>query len=225
MMEQLPLDLAHRPAHGRADFIAAPANREALAWVEAWPDWPGTALALAGPEGSGKTHLAAIWQRRSDAIELSPASLAEADPDRLIGAAQAVLIDGADRAPERPLLHLYNVLGERRGHLLIVAREPPARWNIALPDLRSRLVASPAATLAAPDQELLGAVLVKLFADRQLKVSRELVEHLVTRLERSFAAIENAVNRLDRAALAERRAVTVPLARRVLGLRDDANPV
>ena len=138
-------------------------------------------------------------------------------PALLAGAAAAVL-DDAERAAEEPLLHLYNVLAERRGHLLIVARDPPARWAIALPDLRSRLVAAPAVALAAPDEALIGALLVKLFADRQLAVGEEVLAYLALHLERSFAAVQRAVALLDATALAEHRPVTVPLARRVLAL-------
>ena len=121
-------------------------------------------------------------------------------------------------APEEPLLHLYNLLAERGGHLLVAAREPPARWPIALADLRSRLVACPAVAVAAPDEALIGALLIKLFADRQLQVGEGVVAYLALQLDRSFAAAQDAVAALDTAALAEHRRVTVPLARRVLGL-------
>jgi chromosomal replication initiation ATPase DnaA len=213
---QLAFDLPHRPALTRADFVAAPANATALRWVERWPDWPATAVALFGPAGAGKTHLAQIWRTRAGALELSPEALAAAAPPELLAGARAVLIDGADRAPEKPLLHLHNMLAERGGHLLLAAREPPSRWDIALADLRSRLVAAPAIGVVAPDEELIATLLVKLFADRRLAVPHEVVSFLVLRLERSFAAAQEAVARLDRAALAERRPVTIPLARTVL---------
>jgi chromosomal replication initiation ATPase DnaA len=220
---QLALDLPHLPALTRADFVAAPANAAALGWIERWPDWPGTAIALFGPAGAGKTHLAQIWRARAGALELSPEALAAAAPPDLLGDARTVLIDEADRAAERPLLHLFNVLAERGGHLLLAAREPPSRWNIGLADLRSRLVAAPAIGVAAPDEALIAMLLVKLFADRHLAAPAELVNFLVLRLERSFAAAQEAVARLDRAALAEQRSVTIPLARQVLfGEAEDA---
>jgi chromosomal replication initiation ATPase DnaA len=128
------------------------------------------------------------------------------------------VVDGAARAAEEPLLHLFNLLAERQGHLLLVARAAPARWAIALPDLRSRLLAAPAVAVAAPDEALIAALLVKLFADRQLPVGEDLVAYLALHLERSFAAAQRAVAALDAAALAEHRRVTVKLARRVLGL-------
>ncbi len=125
-------------------------------------------------------------------------------------------------ADEEALLHLYNLLAERQGHLLLAAREPPARWTIGLADLRSRLLAAPAVAVEAPDDALLGAVLVKLFADRQLRISEEVIAYLLPRIERSFAAAQAIVAALDRAALAGQRAVTVPLARDVLNR--DRNP-
>ncbi len=214
--EQYVLDIPHRAALTRADFIAAPANAAALGWIDRWPDWPAPVLAVHGPAGAGKTHLAQIWRARAAARELVPDMLGNAALPALLGDARAVLIDGADGAPEEPLLHLYNMLAERGGHLLIVAREPPARWNIGLADLRSRLLAAPAIAVAQPDEELIATVLAKLFADRQKQVSADVIGFLVLRLERSFVAAQDAVARLDRAAFAEHRPITVPLARRVL---------
>jgi chromosomal replication initiation ATPase DnaA len=216
---QYVFDLPHRVARGRADFIAAPANEVALRWIERWPDWPAPALALSGPAGAGKSHLAEIWRDRAAARAMAPEALGNAALPDLLDEARAVLIDGADRAAEEPLLHLYNMLAERSGHLLLVAREPPARWNIGLADLRSRLLAIPAIAVAPPDEELIGALLVKLFADRRLPVSRELISFLVLRLERRFTAAQEAVALLDRQALADHRPITVPLARRVLGFQ------
>jgi DnaA regulatory inactivator Hda len=217
MEGQLPLDLGHRPALGRADFLVAPSNAEAVAWLDRWPLWPAPALALYGPKGSGKTHLAHVFAARAGARFIDPAALATERVPTLLGEARAAIVDDAAAAAAEPLLHLYNVLAERQGHLLLAAREPPAHWAIALPDLRSRLLACPAVALSPPDEALIGALLVKLFADRQLAVGDDVVTYLTLRLERSFDAVLQAVATLDQAALAERRRITVPLARRVLG--------
>ena len=216
-MTQLPLDLGHRPALGRADFLVAPSNAEAVAWLDRWPLWPAPALALYGPRGSGKTHLAHVFAARAGARFIDPAALATERVPTLLGEAKAAIVDDAASAAAEPLLHLYNVLAEQQGHLLLAAREPPAHWAIALPDLRSRLLACPAVALSPPDEALTGALLVKLFADRQLAVGDDVVTYLTLRLERSFDAVLQAVATLDQAALAERRRITVPLARRVLG--------
>jgi chromosomal replication initiation ATPase DnaA len=215
-MTQLPLDLPHRPALGRADFLVAPCNAAAIAWLDRWPAWPGPALALYGPAASGKTHLAHVFAARAQACFVDPAMLATDRVPELLGTAAAAIVDEADRAAQEPLLHLYNLLAERRGHLLVVARDAPARWPLTLQDLRSRLSAAPAVAVAAPDEALLGALLIKLFADRQLAVGEEVVAYLALHLDRSFAAAQRAVAVLDAAALAERRRITVPLARRML---------
>lgn len=223
-MTQLPLDLGHRPAQGRADFLVAPCNEAAIAWLDRWPRWPGPALALWGPARSGKTHLAEVWRARSGAILIDRRDLTPARVPQLLGQASAAIVDEADRADEEALLHLYNLLAERQGHLLVVAREPPARWPIALADLRSRLLAAPSVAVAAPDDAVLGAVLVKLFADRQLTISEGVIPYLLVQLERSFAAAEAAVAALDAASLADRRAITVPLARQILNQLRNCDP-
>lgn len=216
MIQQLPLELGHRAALGRDDFLVSESNRDAVAWIDLWPEWPAPGLVVFGPAASGKSHLAEVWRARSDAIRLDPGDLA---PEAVGGlaAAHAVLIEDADRGvDETSLFHLYNVLAERQGALLLTALAPPARWHLQLADLRSRLATLPAVAIAAPDDALMQAVLVKLFADRQLRVDPDLVIYLATRLDRSLAVAAAAVETLDRAALAARRSLTIPFARDTL---------
>ncbi len=224
---QLPLELPLRPAFGREDFLVAPSNEVAVAWIDRWPDWPGPALALYGPPGCGKSHLCQVWRAASGAVEIDAVRLAQAEPPELLGAARACVIDDAEgllgaggeggaRAGAERLLHLFNTVVERGGQLLLASRAAPARWPCGLADLGSRLAAATAVRLEAPDDALMEALLIKLCADRQLAVGEEVLRYLLARMERSFAAARALVAALDRASLAEGRAVTVPLARRVL---------
>ena len=214
---QLILDFAHRPALGKADFLVSDCNRTAVAWVDRWPDWPSPALAVYGPRGSGKTHLAHVWATRSDAIVIRGRDIENRTaPDILDDAPSCVLDNADDVYDEEALLHLYNHVAETGGSMLLIARHPPVKWKIDLPDLSSRVGAAPAVGICPPDDELLGALLVKLFYDRQLKVADDVLVYLLARMERSFAAAGSLVDTLDRLGLAEGRAVTVPLARTVL---------
>ncbi len=223
-MTQLALDLGHRAALGGEDFIVAGPNREAVLWIDRWPDWPGPALAIHGPPGCGKTHLAHVWRARSGARMLEPGAIAGRTPAELLGDGRCAALDAADEAAhdERALLHLYNVAAESGGHLLLPARTPPARWPIDLADLRSRLSAMPSAAVGMPDDALIGALVAKLFADRQLSVGDDVVTFLLARMERSFDSARRIVAALDAAALAGRCNITVPLAGRVLSnVQDD----
>ena len=215
-MVQLVIAWPHVAARGRSDFLVSDCNRAALGWVERWPDWPGHALVVHGPPGSGKSHLAHVWRERSGARLVGPAELTAGSAPEIAAGGRPVAVDDADQVPERDLLHLYNWCGERGLCLLILARLSPAAWPIGLLDLASRLRAAQIVGIAPPDDALLGAVLVKHFADRQLRVAPGLVAYLVRRMERSFAAAASLAARLDEAALASRAAVNIPLARRIL---------
>ncbi|HTH16351.1 MAG TPA: DnaA/Hda family protein, partial [Magnetospirillum sp.] len=217
---QLALDLGHRPALGRDDFLVAPCNAEAVAWLERWPDWPSHALAVFGPPGSGKSHLLAAFALHHGegqvATVAAPELTAEMVPD-LLARAQVVVVEDLDRlADETALFHLWNLAKETGRWLLLAGRAAPARLKVRLPDLRSRLSATPAVGIGTPDESLLAALLVKQFADRQLRVGEDVVAYILSRMDRSFAAARNVVEALDQASLAERRAITVPLARAVL---------
>ncbi len=202
---------------GAADFLVAPCNRDAVALLDRWPAWPGPALVVHGPDGCGKTHLTHVWRAQSGAAAISRDALTpDAVPD-LLGSARAAVVEDADRGTdERALLHLHNVLAEDGGHLLLTARRPPAEWGVALPDLASRLGAAMSVAVGAPDDALIGAVLVKHFADRQLAVDPAVVTYLQARMERSFASARTLTAALDAAALAAKRRITVKLARDVL---------
>lgn len=217
---QLTFDLAlPPPTYARDDFVVAEGNREALAWLDRWPDWPAPVLALSGPPGSGKTHLARIWAARVNATLLEGNSLegkSVADLTALSQASPAVVIERAERAPERALFHLYNLMRERHGHLLLVSEAPPAHWRITLPDLASRLRAAPAVAVAPPDDDLLGSIILKQLADRQLHAGAGVVHYLVSRMERSGEAARHVVAALDRRALAEGREIDRRLAADVL---------
>ena len=216
MTEQLPLDLALPPRFGRDDLLVSPANAEAVAAVDRWPDWPDPVLILVGPEGAGKSHVASIWAAEARARPCSAADLRRLDATEWSG--RPVLLEDADRLAgvEMPLFHLINLVRAERSSLLITARRGPGAWGLATPDLLSRLRLAPAVALGAPDDALMRAVLVKLLADRQLVVDEAVVNYLATRLGRSLGDARAAVDGLDRAGLALHRRVTRPVAAKVL---------
>ncbi len=214
---QLNLALGHRESFDRADFLCGPSNETALALIDRWTDWPARAIALIGPEGSGKSHLAAVWAKAAGAQVIAAGAIEAASVPEALSAG-AVAIEDADRGEldEAALFHLINLAREQSAYVLITARTAPAGWPTKLPDLASRLRALPVVTIDAPDDALLAAVLVKLFADRQLAVDERLIEFLLRRIERSFAAARAAVAELDREAMRLKRPVNRALAADVL---------
>jgi len=214
---QLALDLPHAESFRRDDFLESPANSVALALVDRWPDWPHSSAAIIGPAGSGKSHLAAIWAERAGARIVAASELNVAGVPGALATGALVIEDFTpSRVDEPALFHLLNRACEQGAFLLITARERLDQGPFILADVASRLRALPAVTLAPPDDSLLAAVLVKLFTDRQLAIDEGVVSYLVARIERSLAAAEAVVARLDAAALSRGRSVTRVLASEVL---------
>jgi len=208
---QLALVLDHGESYAREDFLSGPCNEAALRLIDCWPDWPANAIALIGPSGSGKTHLAMIWAEAAGARVIAGRSLTEAELPAAL-ATGALLVEDAAAAEQRPLFHLINLAREEKAFLVMTARTPPSSWPVAIPDLVSRLRAMPVATLTAPDDAMLRAVIVKLAADRQLPLDESAVVYLSTHIERSFAAARAAISTLDNEALRQKRAPTRALA-------------
>lgn len=214
---QLVFDLAHRQALGAEDFLVSRSNDAAVEMIDRWPNWPHPASLVAGPQGSGKSHLANVWRLRSGAGTVTAAMLDDAAVAALEPGA-ALVVEDLDRgiADEKALFHLLNRARESKLSLLLTSRIPPGEQEFRVPDLRSRLRALPIVEVQPPDEALLKAVLVKLFTDRQLAVEPLVIDYLALRMERSMAAASRIVAVVDRLALATHRKLTRPLAAEAL---------
>ncbi len=218
---QLAFKLPHEESLSRDDFLEGPSNAQALALIEHWPDWPSRVMMLAGPEGCGKSHLAAIWAEASGARSMSAHALTpSAVPGALVTGALVLDHLEPSACDERALFHLLNLAREEGAFVLMTGRAPASTFPVELRDLGSRLRAVPAVAMLPPDDGLFSALLVKLCMDRQMSVDDAFISYLATRIERSFAAARRAVDLLDTEALRLRRPVTRALA--VELLRDTA---
>ena len=220
----LPFDPPSKPAP--PTLVVGSCNEAAWQWLGRWPDWPGRVLIVHGPAGCGKTSLAALWGRRARAYQGGAGDVGAIIAQH-VATPESVAIDNADTiagdaAAERDLLHLHNLVVEAGKWLMLTGQTAPARWPIELPDLASRLRAAPSVAVGLPDDALLDALLVKLFAERQLVVDAGIIEFLKRRMERSYAAARDLVARIDTASLSRKQAVTTRLVAAVLS-DDQAN--
>lgn len=222
---QLPFAFELRRSTSREDFIVGASNAAALAFIEAWPEWPAHVCAIWGPSGSGKTHLSQIWKKAANAVELAPSEvtverLAELPPG------SAILVDGAGQFTSgKGLFHLINFTNQSAGWLLLTGEEAPQRWQTEVPDLHSRLTAIGGERLDLPDEALLARVLIKLSHDRQLKFPEALIAYLAPRLERSFGDAERLVALMDYLALEKKRSPSIETAARALRQLYDSGDV
>ena len=219
MARQLTFDLPSVENRTRGDYFVGPSNALAFETLETPDNWPGGKLILTGPAGSGKTHLAHVWAETQNAALVAASDLLHSDPGALAG--RSVVVDDADRVAGQPaletaLFHLHNLILAEGGRLLMTAATPPRDWGLALPDLISRLGATAIARLEPPDDALLSMVLLKLFNDRQLTIAPALLTFLTRRMGRSLAEAATLVDRLDKAALSENRAITRAFAAKIL---------
>ncbi|MEQ9245670.1 MAG: DnaA regulatory inactivator HdaA [Nitratireductor sp.] len=213
---QLPFDLAPGEALSRDDLVVTPANARAAALIENWPSWPAPVVILAGPAGSGKSHLAAIWREEADAAEIACDGIEAAAIEE--AGLRPVLIDNVDSGSidENGLFHLINAARAGGQPMLLTARSFPGAWGVRLPDLLSRLKAAATVEIDEPDDMLLAGVITKLFADRQVDVEPHVVQFLVRRIERSLSSAIRVVDAIDRAALERKTRITRPLAAEVV---------
>ena len=219
MMLQLAFNLPNKPALGRKNFIISNSNRDAVTWIDSWPNWPVACngLNVFGPKSSGKSHLGAVWQSRSKAVSLNNPIVDIMKVPEILRNKKNVIIDGFDESwPGVPILHLYNLIKEREGFLIIISSKPVAQLGVLPADLSSRLSTLPVVEIKQPDDELIKQVMQKLFEDRQVIVPSEVLDYLVIRMERSFEEAFKLVARLDAVALSENNSITVALASRVL---------
>jgi chromosomal replication initiation ATPase DnaA len=213
-MKQLPLELPFRQVAGRADFIVSDCNALAVASIDQWPDWRGScrALNLVGPPGAGKSHLAAIWQLLiGDSHHFVRLEAGHIPPEPAFYVLDN--IDAVDRWDEEALFHFFNRCAADQGGLLLLSQTPVGQMDWQLPDLRSRMRAMNMARIDLPDDDLLYALFDKYFSDRQMLAPPSLLYYLVGRMERSFSAVQNIATALDCRSLAERKPLSISLAR------------
>lgn len=219
---QLALEFDSRAAMSGQDFMVSACNETAVGWLDHWGQWPSPFLVIYGEKGCGKTHLASVFQAATGARSLTELS---DDPYEVFAGHRVVILENAQKIAEetpKALFHLYNYAKENGCSVLLTARTAPKQWQISLADLKSRLGAAAVAAIAPPDEALLSALIVKLFADRQVIIDHDVVDFMVRRLPRSFEAVQFCVETVDKAALAQKRKITVPLVRNTLNAHSRA---
>ena len=224
-IHQLPFNFAHQPFLSKEDFIVSPCNVEAFKMIEMWPDWPAFGLCIYGPEHCGKTHLANIFAQNVSIKTNFPYPIPYLDASgikmdmapKLFEFNKCLIVENlSENINEEALFHLFNWYRNEGGFILFSSHTPPARLNIKLPDLLSRLKMLPAIAIDEPDDELLSALIIKLFSDRQILVSPEVVNYILMNMHRSFDYAHKLVDEIDTISLSYKRAVSIPIVKEAM---------
>ena len=225
MSQQLTIEFDHRPSFGKEDFIVAKCNVEAVSMLDSWPNWPFFAVCLYGPEGCGKTHLANVYANHVSLTSNYPYKIPFVNAKdihmsilhKLFEQHNCLIVENLEELTDfEAMFHLYNLYKNEGGNILFTSKNAPARLNIPLPDLRSRLNAVPAIEIKEPDDELLSALIIKLFSDRQLSVSLDLMNFILSNMERSFSYAPKLVAEIDAVSLAKKRAISIPIVKEAI---------
>jgi len=220
-LKQYTLPLPHVEAMDAEDFMVTESNRLAVDWLQQWPNWAGRFSALKGPVGSGKTHLLKVWQARSNARLITSADLENKRATEIASETKIIAFDDAEGIAGNPiaeenLFHLYNFINEHEGFLLLASRAAPISWDVALPDLRSRLTTFHTISIALPDDHLLAALLIKQFKDRQIAVNEGVINYILINIERSAEAVHTLVSQLDGKSLELKRPISLRMVQDAL---------
>ncbi len=227
---QLPLELPHRPALGKEDFLISPCNKEAVMAIDLWPQWEFFALCIYGSEGCGKTHLANVFSNRVSLLTHYPYKIpnikaSQVKVDNIYDLFQensCLIVEDLDtNVNEEALFHLYNLYRNEGGNILFTSQQAPARLNFKLKDLQSRLNIIPSIEIKDPDDELLSSLLIKLFMDRQINISPEIISYLLKNMQRSFSYARKIVAEIDMISLAQKRAITTQLVKEAMNSLDN----
>ena len=221
LFNQLPFDFDHRPSLDGNDYLVTASNKEAVLWLDKWPSWYSCCCIIYGPSGCGKSHLGNVFMSMSNAVSAKLDHHSSEEFDNFLDINRNIVVDDIDGklktlADEENFLHIYNNLSLIGGNILLLASKAPVQWELKLADLRSRIQASPAIEIRMPDDELIYAVLIKLFSDRQIRIDLRVLEYIVKRIDRSFSSAQRFVERADHAALTQKKKISLSIARQVL---------
>ncbi|NNC73755.1 MAG: chromosomal replication initiator DnaA [Sphingomonadaceae bacterium] len=201
-MNQIALPLDWPDDGDDSAFIIDDSNVEAVRHLEHWSLWPVRVSLLTGPRKSGKTTLGRMFARKSGGR----------------------LIDDADLSDEEPLFHAWNLAQAEKRPLLIIADAPPPRWQIKLPDLRSRMAATPKTAIGDPGDMLIEARLQRHFSSQGMNVPQNAIDYVLKRMDRSHFALHRLIETLDRLAFERKSRITLALAKMAMAEDGESAP-
>ena len=216
--QQLILNLRSLPSMGRNDYFVSEVNKEAVSWLDSWPNWTTFGFIVCGPLGSGKSHLAQVLKTLSHGDIIEAKDIPNKNIDHL-SEKKCLIIENIELLTSETLLfHLYNMLLENKNNLMLTSKFNVSQINFELPDLKSRLLSMPQVSIGFPDDRLLKNLLIKQFLDKGILVEMDVIDYLIKRIDRSFEAISKLVAKIDFKSLEKAKKITIPFIKNTIKL-------
>ena len=215
-LNQLLLELDYKTNFNEHDFYLSKSNSSAFKIINTWPAWDKKILNISGEKFSGKSHLANIFKLKSNAF-LVQGNKINNSIFKNLKLYESIVIDDFEECNEEEILYsIFNLVDQDSKYLLINSLKPINKIKFKLPDLSSRTKNCLYAEIENPDDELLFAIILKNFSDRQIKIEKKIINFIISRIDRSYRKIDEFIYKIDELSLKKKKPINIKTIKDIL---------
>ena len=215
-LNQLLFNFNHSQNFNYDDFFVSKSNYFAFQLIEKWPKWEKNILNISGEKFSGKSHLANIFCNKNKCIKIIEDQLNDETLKKL-KLHENIVLDNFDNLTEERLLYsLFNLVDHDNKYLLINSIKPINEMNFDLHDLKSRSKNCLFAKIDKPDDELMFALILKNFSDRQIEIDKKFIDFIIKRIDRSYGKISDFIYKIDELSLKNKKPIDFKTIKEIL---------
>ena len=215
-LNQLLLDFNHKKNFNEHDYYVSKSNYFAFNLVDKWPRWEKKILNIHGENFSGKSHLANIFKSKSNALLINSEKIRN-EIFKEIKIFENIILDNFDENFDEKIAYsIFNLVDQDNKYLLINSLKPINEIKFQLPDMISRSKNCLFAEIESPDDDLIFAIILKNFSDRQIKIEKKIIEFIINRIDRSYSKIHEFIYKIDELSLKKKKPINLKTIREIL---------